>query len=59
MKRWVLAESVVVINIYNPATMLYALNFYSDTCQLFLNKTGKETTSQEIIGISLGISILG
>ena len=44
MRRWMLAEpTVVIISQYVSVktVMLYALNLYSDVCQLFLNKAGK------------------
>ena len=44
MRRWVLAEPTVVIisqYISVETVMLYALNLYSDVCQLFPNKAGK------------------
>ena len=44
MRRWVLAEPTVAIisqYISIKTVMLYALNLYSDVCQLFPNKAGK------------------
>ena len=42
MRRWMLAEPVVIISQYmlSQAIMLYVLHLYSDVCQLFLNETG-------------------
>ena len=44
MGRWILAEpTVAIISQYTSikTVMLYALNLYSDVCQVFPNKTGK------------------
>ena len=44
MGRWILAEpTVAIISQYTSikTVMLYALNLYSDVCQLFPNKAGK------------------
>ena len=44
MRTWVLAEPTVAIisqYISIKTVMLYALNLYSDVCQLFPNKAGK------------------
>ena len=44
MRRWMLAEpTVVIISQYVSVktVMLYALNLYSDVCQLFTNKARK------------------
>ena len=39
---------IVFFTIYvNQTIMFYALNLYSDTCQLFLNKTGKSLTNKK------------
>ena len=44
MRRWMLAEPTVAIisqYIAIKTVMLYALNLYSDVCQLFTNKARK------------------
>ena len=37
----------------NQTVMLYALNLYSEVCQLFLNKTGKKWKTNKSKNISL------
>ena len=38
---------IVFFMIYvNQTIIFYVLNLYSDTCQLFLNKTGKSLTNK-------------
>lgn len=44
MRKWMLTEPIVVIiSLYvNQPIMFYALNLYSDVCQLCLDKTRGE-----------------
>ena len=47
MRRWMLAEPGTHVRIYvSQIIMLYTLNFYTDICQLFLNKTRKNNNNK-------------
>ena len=52
-ERWMFTKPIVayfMIDV-NQAIMLYTVNFYSDVCQVFFNKTEKNVKKKSIAGV--------